>query len=63
MAIKTTNREYSECLNGYIEDFICDTEADISSLPKCCPQSTCLVAATGSVYIVNASGEWVKMGG
>ena len=44
-------------------DIICDTEADVAALPKAPAMSTCLVAATGSVYIVNASGAWVKMGG
>jgi hypothetical protein len=44
-------------------EFIADTEADVASLPQCKPSSTALVCATGNVYIVNASGEWVKFGG
>lgn len=44
-------------------DFICDTDADFADLPKCYPGSTAVSAATGNVYVVNASGEWVAFGG
>ena len=44
-------------------EIICDTEADVAKLESAPPLSTCLVAETGAVYIVNASGNWVKMGG
>lgn len=63
MAYKVTNEVFCHFTGEYRKEIICDTEADISSLPACCPWSTCLVAATGNVYIVNASGNWVKMGG
>ena len=63
MAYKVTNKVFCPFTGDYRKEIICDTEADIASLPKSCSQSTCLVAATGSVYIVNASGAWVKMGG
>lgn len=42
--------------------FIADSEADISALPKCCTGSTAIVAEGGVVYMVNASGAWVKSG-
>lgn len=63
MAIKMTNHDWCDCLQDYRTDFICDTEADVASLPASCAQSTALVAETGNVYIVNASGNWVKFGG
>lgn len=44
-------------------EFVCDTEADIAKLPSCGCGCTALVIATGNVYIVNASGQWVKFGG
>ena len=42
------------------KEFIVDTEAEVADLPKCDPGSSALVTETGSVYIVNASGEWAK---
>lgn len=53
-------------ISAYVSDFVCDTEADITSLPtkpnKVYPGSTCLVASTSEVYVLNASYEWVKLG-
>ena len=53
-------------ISAYVSDFVCDTEADIASLPteknKVYPGSTCIVASTSEVYIFNASREWVKLG-
>ena len=63
MAIKKINQEYCICLNDYKQDFIVDTEADVSALPQCCTGSTALVAQSGTAYIVNASGDWVVFGG
>lgn len=48
---------------GRVFEFIADTESDVVNLPQCKPSSTALVCATGNVYIVNASGQWVKFGG
>ena len=50
-----TNMEHRE--------FICDTDADFADLPNGNPGDTAVSAATGNVYIVNASGEWVLFGG
>lgn len=63
MATKMINKEYCSCLDDYKQDFIVDTEADIATLPECCTGSSALVVETGSVYIVNASGDWVVFGG
>lgn len=63
MAYKVTNEVFCPFNGEYRKEIICDTEADVASLPAACAQSTCLVAETGNVYIVNASGNWVKMGG
>lgn len=46
-----------------VKEFILDAEADVATLPECVPGSTALVCASGNVYIVNASGQWVKFGG
>lgn len=44
-------------------DYICDTDADFANLPKGNPGDSAVSAATGNVYVVNASGEWVAFGG
>lgn len=50
---------------GYgVKEFVADTSADVSSLPnkdEAAPGSTCLVAGSGDVYIMNASGNWVQL--
>lgn len=43
--------------------FLCDTDADIANLPQCCPSSMAVSISTGNIYVVNASGQWVKFGG
>lgn len=65
MAFKWINPKWSPNAKDYHSDkkeFICDARADISSLPKCASGSTALVVATGDVFIVNASGQWVEFG-
>lgn len=45
-------------------DYIMDTDADAANLPKTCAAgSTALSCASGRVFIVNASGAWVELGG
>ena len=45
-------------------DFIIDTDEDAASLPETCGSgSTAISCASGNVFIVNASGAWVKLGG
>ena len=50
-------------LSAYVAKFVCDTEADIATLPteknKVYPGSTAVVASSGNLYILNASREWV----
>ncbi len=58
--IKQTNNTTT-----YVTDFIADTEDDVQSLPTkandVAPGSTCLVAETGNVYILNNQEEWKKL--
>ncbi|MBO7274900.1 MAG: hypothetical protein J6V15_00855 [Clostridia bacterium] len=42
--------------------FIVDGEADVASLPPCCPGSSAVAVDEGLLYMVNASGAWKKMG-
>lgn len=62
MAFKMIHDEWDPEI-GQQKEFILDDEADVATLPECVPGSTALVCASGSVYIVNASGQWVKFGG
>lgn len=61
MAFKLIRSEWRAGIGG-VKEFIVDKEADVSALPACVPGSAAMVAATGNVYIVNASGEWVAFG-
>lgn len=63
MAIKLVDQEWSPHLDAYIKEYIVDGEADIAHLPECCVGSSALAVETATVYMVNASGEWVPFGG
>lgn len=63
MAYKLIDEKYNPFPGSEIREFICDTDADFANLPEAAPGSTALSAATGTVMIVNASGQWVKFGG
>lgn len=63
MAINWFGEKWCLGAEDHSKEFILDTEADVAELPECCPGSTALVCSTGNVYIVNASGQWVKFGG
>lgn len=63
MAIQRINREWCAYSEGYRDEFIADTEADVANLPACCAGSSALVSATGKIYMVNASCQWVEFGG
>lgn len=63
MAYKLIDQTYRPYVNAPLCEFICDTDADIESLPKCCTGSKALSVATGITHMVNASGYWVPLGG
>lgn len=49
-----------------VNSYVADTESDVSSLPiNCGPGSSCLVVATGNIYILNSTKQWIllKQGG
>jgi hypothetical protein len=53
----------NECSNVRY-DYIIDTDADAETLPQnCASGSTALSCESGNMFIVNASGVWVKLGG
>lgn len=63
MAYKLIKEEYCPCADAQQKEFLCDTDADFATLPKCCPGSTAVSVASKNVYMVNASGRWVLFGG
>lgn len=47
-----------------VAELVVDTASDISSLPvqpEFATGSSCLVIATGDVYILNSAGTWTKI--
>jgi len=50
-------------ISTYVTEFLVDNESDISSIntKRVDPGSTCLVAATGDVYILNNEKQWKKL--
>ncbi len=49
-------------VSAYVTEFVADTEADIATLPTdVFPGSTCIVAETANVYILNSKREWIKL--
>lgn len=63
MAIQMISNKMCPHTGDYRREFICDTDDDVANLPECCAGSAALVSASGKVWIVNASGEWVEFGG
>ena len=46
-----------------VNEYMCDTIADLDSLPRCAPGSTAIILEEGNavVYMKNTEGKWVKM--
>jgi hypothetical protein len=63
MAIKLINKEYCPYLMESRMEYICDTDDDFVNLPTCVTGSTALSVASGTVLMVNASGEWAVFAG
>lgn len=45
------------------KEFYLDSEADVASLPtrgNVCPGSVAYIIATGAVYMLNNSKQWIK---
>lgn len=67
MATKMIDKKYCYMDDGCKEvcTFVCDTAEDAAKLqtehPDCCSGSKAVVADTGEVWMVNASGKWVAV--
>lgn len=46
-----------------VNEYICNSIADLDSLPRCAPGSVAIIAEEGNpmVYIKNTEGKWVKL--
>lgn len=63
MAFKLINEAYSLACNSTLQEFLCDTDADFETLPKCSTGSSAVSLESGKVMVVNTSGQWVTFGG
>lgn len=63
MACKQIDEVYCPYVGAMRKEFLCDTDADFDTLPKCCTGSTAVSIETGNVRIVNSNGDWVAFGG
>ena len=52
--------EAKSVLNTVLETFVLDSAEDVKDLPVCAPMSMAIVASGGTIFMVNASGEWVN---
>lgn len=62
MASKLIKQTYCPSDNSTIKEFLCDTDADFETLPKCSAGSMAVSIESGKVMVVNTSGEWVEFG-
>ena len=60
MAIKLINTTWCDCREDYVAEYLCDTDADLATLPTACTGSTAVSIESGKVKIVNTSGQWVS---
>ena len=46
-----------------VNEYICESVADLDSLPRCAPGSTAIIIENGShsVYMKSVEGKWVKL--
>ena len=62
MAIKQIGQKWNPILDTTEKKYIIDSAEDVTSLPKCCPGSCAIAVDGGTLYMVNASGEWTDTG-
>lgn len=46
-----------------VNEYMCDSVADLDSLPRCASGSTAIILEEGNiaVYMKNSQGKWVKL--
>lgn len=62
MSAKEVKSEWSGCQLAERKEFVCNTEADVRSLPACSVGSTAIVAETGNIYTMCEDGKWALKG-
>lgn len=66
MGLKRISSIWDPCQDGYRQEFIADTDADLADLDKLphspCTGSTAVSLASGKVMVVNTEGKWVAFG-
>ena len=61
--LKTIKDQFRPHTDMRYLEIICDTDADFEDLPQAGAGSTALSVASGTTFMVNASGNWVPLGG
>mgnify|MGYP007038210014 CR=1 FL=1 len=49
---------------AYVTEFVVDSASDVANLPvqnEVATGSSCLCIATGAVYILDSTGDWVEI--
>lgn len=61
---KLMKKSWSEIARSYELSYICDTAADVESLPteQVAYGSTAIVVAEGAIYFFSPDGSWKKYG-
>lgn len=60
MAFK--RKAYKGVMEDTNQEFVCDTESDISNLPTDAPQgSSAFVISDSSTWMINSSGVWTQI--
>lgn len=62
MAFATTKQSGKDMT--YVSEFVADSASDIQNLPvqpEVATGSSCLVIATGDVYVLNSTGNWIAI--
>ena len=59
MAYKRINDPY---VRGCMKEYLCDTDADLATLPEACTGSMAVSLESGKVYVVSTFGNWIPFG-
>lgn len=49
-------------INQDMQKWLADTEAEISTIPRCLMGSTVYVITTGETWMIDSTGKWYVMG-
>ena len=62
MAYRLMGEAYCPYAGGRKREYLCDTDADIETLPESCVGSTAVSIESGKVMVLNTEGNWGEFG-